>query len=178
VLCLDLVRDTACKNLVRLIKLCDIAQLLKAERNMDWNRLLNRARDTGAIRSLFFGFRVLGPVFDISTLALAALDEKEPSNVLDASLRKVRDCRMPAAIRNSAHEALLIASLHDRASAKILTTLLHPILVPTTADIQCILLPRFLHFIYYIIRPIRLAIKYSRAAIGHFTTSSTYTGSR
>ena len=160
-------KDTAQRNLVRFIKLCDIAHLLKAERDMDWNRVLNRARDTGSIRSLFFGLRALGPYFDISTLALAALDEKEPRNFLDASLHKITDYTIPTTIRNSIHEALLIASLHDRASAKILTAL-RPILVPTIVDIQCILLPRSMHFIYYIIRPIRLAIKYSRAAIGRF----------
>ena len=168
-LCLDLAKDAAQRNVVRLIKLCDIAQLLKAERGMDWNRLLNRARSTGTIGPLFFGIRTLTPLFGVSLpetslgnkeadLALAALDGKKSRNILDASLHKITDS-IPAAIRHSMYEALLIASLHDRAGAKI-RTVLRPCLVPTIVDLQWVSLPRYLHYIYYILRPIRLAIKY------------------
>jgi hypothetical protein len=98
-LCLDLAKDTAQRNLVPFSKLCDIAQLLKTERDMDWNWLLNHARHTGALGPLFFGLRTVGTLFEISIpehssnninadLVFAALDGREIPSILDSYLDK------------------------------------------------------------------------------------------
>jgi hypothetical protein len=180
-LCLDLAKDTAQRRFVPLLKLCDIAGLLKAECHVNWNGLLNYARQKGVLGPISFGIRTVGSLFDISVpnnidanLVISPIDGKERLQIFAAFLQNnTVFSSKNSQFARSMREAFVIVSLHDRIRHKIRTVLrqiqLRRYLTPSSSDIMYISLPRYLHFLYYLVRPIRIAIKYfSRAAVWLF----------
>lgn len=171
-LCIDLVKDTAQGNFVPFIKLCDLAHLLKAERRMDWNESLKQARKWGVHGSVSMGTHVVSSLFDVPTpgtlsknlsshFEVRAIAASDINHVLISSLPNLTISLLKSSkfLRRHLQEALVIASLADGVSAKIITVL-RRCLYPTPYDIDCISLPQNLYFLYYFVRPFRIMMKY------------------
>ncbi len=142
----------------------DIAALLKRRPDLDWNRLLSLARDTGSLRMLLLGI----------VLAEQLLGSKIPRELAsDAS----RDAVLPKLVRR------VVAQLAEKNGETRIRSLERPDFLirlrerrrdraiylwhwlkmsakPNEADLQLVALPRQFSGLYYLIRPIRVLAKY------------------
>jgi hypothetical protein len=149
---------------LKLAKICDVAELLRAHRDLNWTQVLEEAKRLGAQRKILFA------------LCLA-------SNLLGTALSQevVRELKFHAPI----HEIVEHAShqlfdrgdqtIHDQLTAERfqwvvrerLRDKLHPyylyvtdVIVPCELDRRLLPLPRELSFLHYFIRPVRLIGKH------------------
>ena len=140
----------------RLAWICDVAELAKTRTNLDWNLLMERAESSGSERMLFLGLH----------LASHLLDAPLPEDVrvrIDAD-RKVALLATQVAKRLFDGVELIPASIGKsfrfqwalRADWRSRLRYCRLLLQPTDADIERLLLPRPLTFVYYLIRPFGL----------------------
>lgn len=154
------------KDLWEQLKLiCDVAELTRAYRGMDWERVTERAGALGGERMLFLG------LFLANDLLGAALPEKVSRRVrADPAVRDLAE-RMrerlfretddqPKAFEDSPFHPLHLRMrerLWDRVRYCVRTATTH-----TVGDWMALPLPRPLFFLYYGLRPIRLIGKYGQ----------------
>lgn len=148
----------------RLAWICDIAALLGQQRDLDWPALLAQLRSYGAERVLLLGVYLAHTLLDApapdSVVARAARDPAVPTlagEVLETL------CASPPQERS----LLASARFHLRARERRRDRLRSCLLLacsPTLGDWALGPLPRQLSFLYYLIRPLRLAVTYGARA--------------
>ena len=156
---LVLVLEGALGRWRRLVTICDVAELLQSRDRWEWPGLIGRASSEGALRMLLLGV----------SLAAELLSAPVPQEVLARAARDpiVADLRRRAA-----------ASLFDRTErgpsyaaalafeCRVLDTRRASVaycwrraLVPTPSDWRWLRLPDALYLVYYLVRPLRLAVE-------------------
>jgi hypothetical protein len=148
----------------RLGWICDIARLLQVEPEIDWSRVFSQASRTDTSRMVCLG------------LLLA-------SDLLDAQLPPAANERVASDARARALASTVMDRLRAGTSTSVLDTALFSVrafertrqrarfvfgifLQPTEAEYCALQLPPGLHWIYYLFRPVRLAVKHSRRLSG------------
>lgn len=144
----------------RLSWICDVAALAQSGAKIDWNQLLQTAETNGALRILLLGLwlahDVLKAPLPEDVLKAAQSDEvvqqvaKEVAQQLFATTRKANGLF---------GEAALLMRLRERKRDK-LRSFLSWLGAPRSYDWLWISFPQSLSFLYYLIRPVRLAAKY------------------
>jgi len=149
----------------RLAWICDIAELLRQERDVDWPALLAGLRARGAERMLLLGLFLAHTLLDApvppALLARAAADPALPGLARDV-LRGLVAPEPPE------RGLLASARFHLRARERLRDRLRYTVLLtfsPTMGDWSLAALPRPLAFLYYLIRPLRLAWSYGAGRI-------------
>lgn len=146
----------------QLSRLCDVAALISSHPQMNWESLRQQARRLKVERILDFGL-VLA-----NTLLKAPVPASVLSSVKQASLIKWLATQLgknPFSEPNSQRHPFYLwatALYYLSVSEGQLHRLLYW-LTPNEADASFLPLPRTLHFLYYLIRPIRLVGKYGLA---------------
>jgi hypothetical protein len=154
----------------RLSWICDVAELIRVHKGMNWERVMERAAPLGSERMLFLG------LFLASDLLGAALPEKvwqrvqaDPTvkvlagEMQEGLFRRVND--VPSVFEVFPFHLKIRERLRDRVrySVRLATT-------TTIRDWKSLPLPDNLfplYFpLYYVVRPIRLTIKYGRQLLG------------
>lgn len=173
VLCVQLAKDAAePRPFLPLIKACDIAELLRRHPGLDWNAILREARTLGVVKMLRVGVavaaRLLGaPLPEELQRAARTWDDlevlvrhvQERIVGVDARAHRRPDLRDPRTWNSAVRERF-----RDRRES--LVPLLRFALTPNRADYAFIRLPRAWDPLYPLVKPVRLAAKYGRIALG------------
>jgi len=140
ILCIQLVKDGLESNPLRLIKVCDIVELLRAYPELDWGRVLKEVRRLGCPRMLLASLSVAHKLLGAS--------------VPELPLRSVTSPNLGDLTAHICHKIIYKVGYHR----------FNLTLVPNERDRAFVALPESLSALYYLIRPIRLTRDYERLA--------------
>jgi hypothetical protein len=140
--------------------LCDIAEWLRAHDGVSWEPILEQARDLGSERMLLLGLRLasdlLGP-----DLPGSVAHRVLANGTVGALARQVR--RQLFQGKGGAPGLLATSLFHLRVRDRVgdrVQYCLRGALVPNEADWDFLPLPPRLHFLYPLLRPVRLLCRY------------------
>jgi Uncharacterised nucleotidyltransferase len=150
VLCLDLVKDIAQPGNFRLLKITDIAELLKYTDRINWTALTSRVKSIGLSRVMYFGLLLADRVYGVTLPPKVRRTMESHSRLLHSlvnlATRMMLDEKSspPVAPPRFLHEARTIVILHDHLGDQLFVMAL------------------------YLIRPVRLCLKYLFAVVANF----------
>lgn len=154
--------------------ICDVAELVRNSAKLEWEAIHERAMAAGAERMLWLGLflarHVLGAT--LPDPVARSLDNQPELKRLADKVRTglfAQSSRSPELFERSAHQPLAARVLfhpfhlqvRERFADKV-RYCLRLACTPGIADWQWIRLPSALYFLYYLLRPMRLAGKYTR----------------
>jgi hypothetical protein len=136
--------------------ICAIAELLRREDFVDWDKLVDRATNTDGERMLALGLRLVQRFYE-AQVPQSVFDRVDAdgrmlimANELTPAIFRVRVTRV-----ESIETGLYNFRIMDRKRDAWLS-LIRAIILPTLADWQSLNLPSGLHSLYYVYRPLRL----------------------
>lgn len=153
----------------RLEWICDVAELIRVNRGLDWEAVVRRARRNGCQRMLF-----LGLLLAVDLLGAPVPEETMRSVRAEPAVRSLRR-RVPeylfpgdgglkaGVVRRFIFRFWVRERMMDRVSN--VRYLIHRSLMPNSRDRELIRLPGTLSFLYYLIRPIRLVGSYGSSPL-------------
>ena len=131
VLCLDLVKDIAQPGNFRLLKITDIAELMKHSERIDWTALARRARAARLVRVTYFGLllaeRVCGATLPPDIGRNIEGQARRFDKIVNSAMRVILDERwlMGSDFSEAFHELKMVAALQDRRRHQILVVILY-----------------------------------------------------
>jgi hypothetical protein len=143
----------------RLSWLCDFQRALRAFPNAYWSRVWALARENGAARMVEIGLLLVESLLDGSALTAAAAQGRSPdaeaTAISELIARRLRD-------QTSGEPSLdFRVQLRSRERGRDrLRYTWHILATPHPADVAFLGLPRALHGLYYVFRPVRLLLKH------------------
>jgi len=144
----------------RLGWICDIASLIDQQENIDWRLVMENANKLGLRRILMLGLVLASELLDASLPAemrLAADGDavvKRLAHQVEEQL--FREHRTPPGLFEG---AILDLKMRERKRDRLRSGV-RLILTPRSYDWMSLSLPESLSFLYYLLRPVRLARKY------------------
>jgi hypothetical protein len=131
---------------------------------VDWAVLVERVRARQVSRTVFAGLLLAADVLGARVPAetLAAMRGDGAAVKLAARFRARLLAEEPAAAGKWAEISLQLATLERRSDR---LRYWWSQLAPALADSECLRLPRVLYPLYYVFRPMRLAVKYATLAV-------------
>ncbi len=150
----------------RLEWICGIAEVVRTQSTPDWPRVIEEAAREGSVRMLFLGLlladQLLGAPIPEEVLRRARRDSGAQALAAEVRARLFRGTqRAPGMLETTWFHLRARERLADR-----IRYCLRLALTPTVGDFELVSLPATLYFLYYVLRPIRLARKYgSRRAL-------------
>ncbi len=178
ILCVQLSRD-CCEKREQLAKVCDIAELIYARQTLDWQRVIEQARTLNSTRMLFLGLLLasdlLGTALPEEVLLKIQADSIVRSLAKQVSDRLFQEADVSLDISET-HLSKLVenAFFHFRMRERLQYKLLYIlylfqlIATPNEKDWALLPLPAFLSFLYYLLRPLRLAETYALKPLQNF----------
>lgn len=164
ILCIQLGKDAWGENAIRLSKVCDIAELLRTRSTMNWNLVAQEAKRLGCWRmtllGLFVAHTMLGaPIPD----SLVSEVHAQPGiSVLTTHIYQELFSKDKTIHTTRLSRESFFFKLRERWRDKLFphyhALRLH--VTPNEKDLALLALPKSLGFLYYLIRPIRLARDY------------------
>ncbi|HEX8183840.1 MAG TPA: nucleotidyltransferase family protein [Blastocatellia bacterium] len=144
----------------RLSWVCDVSELIRARRDMDWNRLFERAKRLGGKRMLSTGLILANGLLGaaLPDFALEQVNADRAARRLAA-----RACARLFSSKVNFYEALKNPLFYIKARERLrdkARCCARMALSPTVNDLQSLSLPPALFFFYYPLRPLRLLSKY------------------
>ena len=139
--------------------ICDVAQLMQAQPNLDWNRVMERSQTLGCERMLLLGFylvrELLGGNLPEPILARTRKDRAVAALAAQVACRLFLEAEPTP---QKMEDALFALRLRNRWRDKLPCCLHYARLtfVPTERDRDAAPLPAFLRGFHYVIRPVRL----------------------
>lgn len=144
----------------RLAWVCDVAELIGARKDIDWERVRAEAGRAGVRRMLHLGLFLAHDLLD-APLPEKVVQEVEADPTIHTLARLVRD-RLFTEEQWHARPTELF-SYHFKVRENLLDAArycYHIMIPPTPADLTSLSLPRSLSFLYYPLRPVRLIKKH------------------
>jgi hypothetical protein len=149
----------------RLLWVCDLAEMMRANREMDWEGFVGRAKRMGCSRILLLGLFLARKLLEadlpeaVWNLCLADESLKRLAEEVEERLR-FKEARSPSLFGRSR----FYLKVSDRRRDKVLFCL-RLASTPTVEDWQAMSLPPALSFLYYFIHPLRILGKYGRRGL-------------
>ncbi len=142
----------------------DLAQLIRTHPELAWARLESQAREARAVRILALGLELAVQVAGAPVPSAVLAPERSSRPIRRLVERVTRDLFTARAVQGTLRMPEFYLQLHDSrlSRARHLVSL---VTRPTAEDMELVLLPRALRPLYAVLRPARLAWKYSRAAV-------------
>ncbi len=169
VLCVQFAKDSW-GNVLQLSRICDIAELLRTKKEIDWGQVLMESRQSGSELMLFLGLQL---AHDLLGTPLSV-----------ASIRKTRSVTVRSIAREIQHKMFLDnivrrtsfsetaraqSAMRERLRDKIFpycVRFVDQVLIPNERDRAIVWLPDAFSFLYYVVRPCRLVGKYFMGRYG------------
>ena len=182
VLCVQIAKDMGDDGKAApLIKICDVAEWVRAHPQVDWNKLLRYAARLGALRMVLLGLavaqRLLGAKLP-PEIAQRMCDEAALATLVD----HVEECVLGTGPQgHSRPELLQRARWHGEVRERVRErdrwqrALFYFAFAPNRYDYEFVRLPRVLRGLYCVVRPLRLAYKYGSGLVAR-KRRSTYVG--
>jgi hypothetical protein len=148
----------------RLGWICDVARMLQIESGIEWSDVIRQASQTNTLRMVSLALLLASDL--LGARLPPAMAERVTGDARARSLAATLTDRLRAGTPVSAVDtALLSVRALERTSYR--ARLIFGIFVqPTEAEYHALQLPPGLHWLYYLIRPVRLAGKYTQRLIG------------
>ena len=158
----------------RLIWVCDIAELLRANSHIDWNWLIEHAEKLGGRRMLLFGLHLASTLLDTSLPEKIELQVRADRTIdilgRQVSEELLRGAYEPSGILEERPFLYMKLREHWRDRWQLF---LHycpeyfaRMVTPNALDHVFLPLPNALSSLYYVVRPLRLMSSYARQALG------------
>ncbi len=152
----------------RLSWICDVAELLSTRADLNWQRLIERARHLGGERMLLLGLFLANELLSATLPGEMFEQVKADTVVKQLGAQVVEQLFNPAAdsLQVIKHSLFFICArerLSDRVRCR-----LRMMFAPTIKDLTFVRLPRAFSFVYYLLRPIRLIGKYGIKLLRRF----------
>ncbi len=140
----------------RLAWICDVAELVKTRKDIDWTMLCDRAASSGSDRMLLLGFLLANRLLDAPLPEHVKTKIAAEGNVITLADEVVKrlfgpEGQVPVSLREGVKFNWAL-----RAGWRSRMRYCRLLLQPTDADIGTIPLPRSLSFAYYLMRPFGL----------------------
>ena len=143
----------------RLSWLCDFQRALATYPNANWERVWALAAESGAVRMVGIGLSLIDVLFDGAALTEVAASGRRPDADVDGVSAVIASrLRDPAAPIPALDFSVQLRSRERRRDQMRYTW--HLIVEPHASDVSRLGLPRALHSMYFILRPLRLTFKY------------------
>lgn len=175
ILCVQMVKDANLRK-EKLNKICDIAELIRTS-ELDWELVIQQSQNMGSERLLIFGLALARELLEVELPS--QINQKIATSIIVHWYTK----SVIKQLFNNKQEqvfgifqqgliqglyAFLLRGLmivdssnmlgkHNRYLVKHLPSL---IISPNSRDLEFISIPRYLHFLYYLVRPVRLGFKF------------------
>lgn len=142
----------------RLSWVCDVAALLNSHPNLDWSFVLRRAGEARVERMLCLGLRLAAGLLcarvpENLPVGRCGAQVGPPAVEVTKNLFGAADYEPPGLLRST------LFNLRLRPGAREKVGFLRFIFTPTDGDLTAVRLPPALSFLYYVLRPFRLALK-------------------
>ena len=151
----------------RLSWVCDIAELIRAYPEMDWSCVMEEAKKIGSLKMLLLGLSLARDLLGLNLpnekwvcLSDHTIDQSVSLLVRDVGNRLLHQTRGPGVIKTLFFHLRMRERPRDRVKY-----LLNVTLIPSAGDYEVISLPEVLYFLYYLIKPARLLVKYGWGAL-------------
>jgi len=146
----------------RLIWVCDLAEMMRTHRDMDWEESVGRAKRLGCSRILLLGLFLARKLLEadlpesVWNLCLADESLRSLAEEVEERLRS-KEASSPSLFERSRFYLKVSERRRDkfRFCLRLAST-------PTVEDWQALSLPASLSFLYYLIHPLRILGKYGR----------------
>ena len=149
----------------RLAWICDVAELVNRHPRLDWDRVLEDAATLRIRRMLDLGLRLAGELLGAAIpapLARHAMADGKVRALADGIYRRLDEpLQPPGKLEEVTFWIAARERLRDRSRY-----LLRAVTAPTSHEVAAVALPASLAFLYYALRPIRLATRYARTLLG------------
>ena len=139
----------------RLAWICDIAELLRQRREVNWPKLIATARATGSERMLLLGLRLAANLLATPVPAEAAQALAADPMVSTLAAEVVRYLFTPA-LTPSGLAGYFRFQLKTRRRLRDKVQYLCFVITPTEKDLASLTLPAPFTFVYYLLRPVRM----------------------
>jgi hypothetical protein len=143
----------------KLQMVCDVAELIETHQGWDWPGLVERARAQGLLRMLLLGASLATELLEAPVpWEVGALAARDPVvTALRASV--LRGLFLPKTVEPSLLETSRFQlRVLDSRKARLKYCWIRAV-APTVQDWQRVRLPDSLYFLYYLLRPVRLAVQ-------------------
>ncbi len=165
--CMQIVKDSRSRTPL-LSKICDIAGLLSARTEIDWDAFLRELRSQRVLRTGLFGLELTAKLLGVplSPVVSQQLERKPEVSQLTARAKTclLEPSQMPF---DSWHrfyfEFRIWDRPFDRLPSRLFPTLLlyaKRVFLPDKHDQSLVTLPQSLRFLYFVLRPFRLICRY------------------
>lgn len=141
----------------RLQWICDVNELIRANPDLDWNEVQNRAAKWNCRTMLYLGLILAQNLFDV-TLPESIQQQIDKDRTAQSLAKQICD-RLFDSDDSEFNNYLFMLRCRERVSDKLIY-LLSIIFIPNERDWHFLKLPESLHFLYFIIRPLRLLVKF------------------
>lgn len=139
----------------RLQWICDIAELIRANPQLNWQQVYERATKWGCLRMLCLGLILAHSLLDAS-LPENIQQQLKQNHQAQLLAKQVSEHLLDPERRFNIYLFILRCRERYRDRLRFLLCL---IFVPKQEDWHFLRLPRSLHFLYYFVRPVRLLFK-------------------
>jgi len=155
----------------RLGWICDVAGLIRVYEGIDWELVVHRAEALGTRRRLFLGLYLANDLLE------APLPEEVLQRVwADAGMKALaKQVREQLFQETEGSSELFERSMFDPFGVRVMERLrdkawycVSMVIIPGMGEWRLLPLPYLLSPLYYVLRPIRLAVKYGRRMIERF----------
>jgi hypothetical protein len=143
----------------RLSWLCDFQRALRAYPDAYWSRIWALARENGAARMVEIGLLLVESVLNGSALTVVAAQGRSPDAEAMAISALLAGRLRDQTTRQSSVDFRVQLRARERKRDRLRYTW-HVLAAPHQADVALLGLPRVLHSVYYIVRPVRLLLKH------------------
>ena len=162
--CVQVVKDTA-SNMIRLKKICDVAELIHTYEDKNWKLVFRQAVRFGCLHMLYFGIAAAHDLLGIP-LPDPVLKKVRSVPEMTSLLTHMRECIFGSSDQVYSYPELLDQrnfhlAVRERRRDKVNVKYRY-LFTPNIADYEFLALPRNLFFLYYIIRPGRVALRHAR----------------
>jgi len=156
----------------RLSWLCDVAELVRTHQEVDWERLVERARVLGGERMLLLGLALASDLLG-TTLPEGIHQKVQATPVVQSLTMQVGEWlfRQVDDSIGLFEESHFFMKIRERLRHRVpyfllyLRVYLRTTVTPNAKDRECLPLPEFLSPLYFLIRPVRLVVEYGLSAL-------------
>ncbi len=146
----------------RLKYICDVAEVIRAHQDMDWNQVVEQADALGGRRTLFLGLALASDL--LGTVLPDEMTQRVQSDRAARTLaRRVQERLFRTGSPPRRFPEVMFRPIHVKMRERLRDKVWYCVRTATThtvGDWMALPLPRPLFFLYYLLRPIRLAGKY------------------
>ena len=141
----------------RLAWICDIAGLVRANPDLNWAELSQRARATGSERMLFLGLRLASELLQAQLPSEIETALNHDASIETLAKEVVGDLFTPSP-QPSGITGYFLFQMKARRRLRDKISYLRFTFTPNEEDLVRLKLPASLNFIYYLVRPVRLVV--------------------